>query len=151
MGLGSLTVAVEMLLPFFSWDGGAYLLSDRWLFQTSHNFDTVTLGRMGFLLLAGTKMSLEAKEVNSLSQLPLGRASCRFVNDHPRALPGSHSLYTPVVLAVMCDLFNVKFCSAFVAGRQSCWRSCFYSGKFHPPWAMHQGALPHHSDCGLSN
>lgn len=51
----------------------------------------------------------------------------------------------------LCDLTNVRFCSAFLSGRQSCWGSCFYPGKLHPPWAMHQGALPYHSDCRLSN
>lgn len=53
------------------------ILGDRRLFQTSHNFDTVTLGRMDFLPLAGTKMEhwLEAKDVNSLHQLLLDRAS----------------------------------------------------------------------------
>lgn len=96
-------------------------------------------------------MSLEVKNTNSGSWLPLRRASCRSVNKHPWVFPGIQSQCTQVVLSVKCDLINVRFCSAFIAGRQSCWGSCFHPGKLHPPWAVHQGALPHHSDCRLSN
>lgn len=90
--MGSLTVAGEMSSSCSSWDGSACV---SWVtgdfFQASHSSDTVTLGGMDFLPLAVSKMSLEAEDVNSQSQLPLNRASCGSVNEHPQAFPGSHS------------------------------------------------------------